>query len=100
MGLFKDIVLWKYERASWQWDVLCILIASFIFFSPKAWFERKEKIATQTSRLIVKAEDFSANEAELEKKVKELTGNPDAQVVEFRQKKDAKGNTFYEIDIR
>jgi hypothetical protein len=67
----KNIILWSYERASWQWDVLCLLIVAFIFLTPKVWFERDEKLATQTSRLIVKAEDFSPDKTEMEKRVRE-----------------------------
>ena len=96
----KNIIRWRYARGSWQWDVLCILILCFIFFTPKTWFDKKEKLATQTSRLIVKGDDYSTDRAVLENKVKELSGNPQAEILETREKKDAKGNTFYEIDIK
>lgn len=98
--MLKDIILWKYERASWQWDVLCLLILVFIFLTPKPWFEKREKLATQTSRLIVKARDFSLDKNEMDKRVKELSGNPQAEVLQWIEKKDASGETFYEIDIR
>ena len=98
--MLKDIILWKYERASWQWDVLCLLILVFIFLTPKPWFEKREKLATQTSRLIVKARDFSLDKNEMDKRVKELSGNPQAEVLQWNEKKDARGETFYEIDIR
>ena len=98
--MLKDIILWKYERASWQWDVLCLLILVFIFLTPKPWFEKREKLATQTSRLIVKARDFSLDKSEMDKRVKELSGNPQAEVLQWIEKKDAAGETFYEIDIR
>ncbi len=98
--MLKDIILWKYERASWQWDVLCLLILVFIFLTPKSWFEKREKLATYTSRLIVKAPDFSPDKSEMNKRVKELSGNPNAEILEWHEKKDAKGETFYEIDIR
>jgi hypothetical protein len=45
--MIKNIIWWSYERASWQWDVLCIVIICFIFLTPKAWFAREEKAATQ-----------------------------------------------------
>jgi len=52
--MVKDIILWKYERASPQWDVLCVLCLVFIFLTPKAWFDKKETLsANQTARLIV-----------------------------------------------
>jgi hypothetical protein len=51
----KNIINWNYERASWQWDVLCILIMIFIFATPKEWFN-KPKPATQPRAEAVKAE--------------------------------------------
>jgi hypothetical protein len=100
MNFLKDIILWKYERASWQWDVLCLLIIAFIFLTPKSWFEKREKLATQTARLIVKAQDFSPDKSLMDKRVKELSGNPNAEILEWHEKRDARGEIFYEIDIR
>ena len=100
MGLLKRIIWWSYERASWQWDVLCILIMCFIFLTPKEWFEKRERLATQTSRLIVQRDDFSTEKTALENKVKELSGNPNAEIIEWREKKDKQGKIFYEIDIK
>lgn len=103
--MLKNIVQWNYKRGSWQWDVLCILILIFIFLTPKTWFDKREKLATQTSRLIVKAQDFSAKPFDsdrqaAESRVRELSGNPNAEIVDVREKKDDKGNIFYEIDIK
>ena len=100
MNLVKDIILWRYERASPQWDVLCILCMAFIFLTPKTWFEKRETLATQTSRLIVKAEGFSLNKDEMERRVKEISGNDNAEIVEMREKRNTNGETFYEIDIK
>jgi len=52
--MIKNIIWWSYERASWQWDVLCILIVAFIFLTPKAWFDKSEKLATQSPPVAVK----------------------------------------------
>lgn len=100
MNILKDIIAWKYERASWQWDVLCLLIIAFIFLTPKQWFDKREKLATQTSRLIVKAEDFSREKSEIERRVREISGNENAEIVEMREKRSSNGETFYEIDIK
>lgn len=96
----KNIILWRYQRGTWQYDVLCLLIILFIFLTPKSWFDKREKFATQTSRLIVKAKDFSPEKNDLEKRVKELSGNPNAEIVEWRERKNASGEIVYEIDIR
>lgn len=96
----KNFVLWTHERGTWQYDLFCLLIVAFIFLTPKAWFEKRERLATQTARLIVKAEDFSLEKNEMQKRVKELSGNENAEVLEWRERKNASGEVFYEIDIR
>jgi hypothetical protein len=96
----KDIILWNHERGTWQYDVFCGLIIAFIFLTPNSWFDKRETLATQTSRLIVKPEDFSAEKSVLQRRVKELSGNPKAEIVEWRKKVNAAGDTVYEIDIR
>ncbi len=96
----KNIILWRYERGTWQYDVFCLLIIAFIFLTPKVWFDRREKLATQTSRLIVKAKDLSPVESGWERRVKELSGDPDAEIVEWREVKHADGEVFYEIELR
>ena len=96
----KKIVLWNYRRGTWQYDAFCLLIIAFIFLTPKTWFDGREKLATQAARFIVKAQDFSLEKSEMEKRVKELSGNENAEILDFRQKTDANGQTFYEVDIR
>lgn len=100
MSVIRNIVEWKYQRASWQWDVMCLVILAFIFLTPKTWFEKKERVATKTTKIIVKANDFSADKAIWEQKIKEISENPNAEIVDFREKKDSDGQTIYEIDIK
>ena len=96
----KKFILWRYERGTWQYDIFCLLIIAFIFLTPKACFDNREKLATQTSRLIVKAKDFSPEESERKRKVRELSGNPNAEIVELKEKRNADGELIYEIEIR
>ena len=72
-GLIKKFVLWKYDRESTPYLVFCLLIVAFIFLTPKYWFDKREKLATQTTRLIVKAKDFSPDKSECEKRVREIS---------------------------
>jgi hypothetical protein len=96
----KNVIAWKYERASWQWDILCLVIIAFIFLTPKEWFERRETLATRTSRLIVKAQDLPPEKSAVEQTVKELSGSENAEILAMRELKNARGETFYEIDIK
>jgi len=52
----KDIVLWNHERGTWQYDIFCLMIIAFIFLTPKAWFEKAERLATQTPAVNVQVE--------------------------------------------
>lgn len=99
-NLIKKFILWNYNRETTIYLVFCLLIVAFIFLTPKAWFDKREKLATQTSRLIVKAQDFSPVDGEREKKVRELSGNPNAEIIEMKERKNAGGELYYEIEIR
>ena len=53
----KNVINWSYERASWQWDVLCLVCLCFIFLTPKSWFVRVQNAATQTLSSAVQIAD-------------------------------------------
>lgn len=100
MSLIKKLVLWNYSRETSVYVIFCLLIVAFIFLTPKSWFDKREPLATQTSRLIVQQKDFSPDRAILEKRVRELSGRPDAEIVATRERRSDSGETIYEIDIR
>ncbi len=95
----KRIVLWDFARASWQWDVLCLLIICFIFLTPKTWYENvKPSIPVRT--LTLSAENYSADKAQLETEVRSLSGDPQAEILGSRKMVKEDGQIVYEIDIR
>lgn len=53
----KRIIFWDYERGTWQYDLMCMLIVAFIFLSPKAWFESPGRKATAPPPSAVKTAD-------------------------------------------
>lgn len=53
----KNVINWNYERASWQWDLLCVVCLIFIFGTPKSWFTNAKPFATQTSVAVVQVDD-------------------------------------------
>ena len=95
----KNFIQWNYERGTWQYDVFCLLIIAFIFLTPKAWFSKRERLATQTARLVVKAADLPGNEQERNQRIRELSGSDKSENFELREQKNAAGEVFYEIDI-
>ena len=38
LSTLKKILFWSYERGSWQYDVMCVLILAFIFLWPNNTF--------------------------------------------------------------
>ena len=100
MSLFKKFILWEYSRETSVYVIFCLLIVAFIFLTPKEWFERRDRLATQTSRIIVQASDFSPEKNILQQRVRDISGNPEAIVVDWREKKNNRGETIYEVDIR
>ena len=53
----KNVIDWSYERASWQWDILCLVILAFIFLTPKEWFESRRSLATTSAATVVQSDN-------------------------------------------
>jgi hypothetical protein len=100
MERLKKFILWSYSRETSVYVIFCLLIVAFIFLTPKEWFNRHESLATQTSKLIVKQTDFSPDKTVLQRRVRELSGNPNAEIFEWRERLTEAGETVYEIEIR
>lgn len=41
LSTLKKILFWSYERGSWQYDIMCVLILAFIFLSPQSIFQSR-----------------------------------------------------------
>ena len=41
LSTLKKILFWSYDRGSWQYDVMCVLILAFIFLSPNSLFQSR-----------------------------------------------------------
>lgn len=109
LRVIKATILWSYERTSWQWDLLCVLILVFIFLTPKTWFETGElrgavgHQSTVTATLLLSPE-VVGNEADsgnIERQVRSITGRQDTAVLAVRRRMDSQGRlAAYEVDIR
>lgn len=96
----RNIVMWKHSRETSVYVIFCLLIVAFIFLTPKGWFDKRERLATRTSRLIVQQSDFSPDRGVLDATVKELSGDPHAEIIDWHERRNARGETIYEIDIK
>ena len=105
----KKGFFWSYPRTSWQWDVLCVLILVFIFLTPKNWFESKQFQQGQVSsdlgrQMVLLTSDVAGTQldrAEIERRVRSITGHEETEVLNTRERRDAAGKLIgYEVDIR
>ncbi|RMG01467.1 MAG: hypothetical protein D6735_11795 [Acidobacteria bacterium] len=96
----KKIVLWEYERGTWQYDLLCALIIAFIFLTPKSWFEREHKTPVATRKVIVKQSDILSEKQQIERRIREITADPNVEVISLKELRNEKGEIFYEVDIK
>ena len=44
MLVIRRAVFWSYERGSWQYDIICVLILAFIFLTPARWFHDRPRL--------------------------------------------------------
>ena len=40
LATLKKTLFWSYDRGSWQYDIMCVVILAFIFFVPNTIFTR------------------------------------------------------------
>ena len=38
--VIRRSLFWSYERGSWQYDLIVVVILAFIFLTPRAWYQR------------------------------------------------------------
>lgn len=41
IGAIARVLFWRYQRGSWQYDILCIVILLFIFLTPRSLFDSR-----------------------------------------------------------
>ena len=71
----KKVLFWSYERGTWQYDIMCVLILAFIFFGPNEVFHSHRSSAadaTTTWPIFVSSEEVEqSGAARLEENIKE-----------------------------
>src|SRR5207244_5511684 len=48
----KNILLWSYDRGTWQYDALCLLIISAVFLLPSKFFGDRDRVAVKAVNLV------------------------------------------------
>jgi hypothetical protein len=106
----KKLLFWSYGRTTWQYDVLCALILAFIFLTPQGWFQTSElrqaephpNPSARTYLLVEPGQRAGqVDKAELERRVRIVTGRSETTVTDWRELLDEQGRVVgFEVDIR
>jgi hypothetical protein len=111
LGVFKKILFWSYGRTSWQYDVLSVLILSFVFLTPHSWFQTGEpkrfsghpnSVLTTARKRLVSPEGLPANPGteDFERRLRAELRRSDVRVRGWQALRDAGGQVAaYEVDI-
>jgi hypothetical protein len=109
LGVLKKMFFWNYERNTWQWDMLCVVILIFIFLTPKSWFENSERRSNfqhqnPVATVVMIAPELIGNaddKSQIEQLMRDYTGRGDVKVLGVRRVIGVDGKTRgYEVDIR
>lgn len=104
-------IFWSYDRGSWPYDLMVILIVLFVVATPRHWFQDQPQTSTVTSTSVqVVAQDTSAStetyrlDAKLlapEKRATKSTPELERETHDIlgRAVEDLKGHTFQVLAI-
>jgi hypothetical protein len=98
---FKKILFWSYDRGSWQYDVMCVLILAFIFLSPNKIF-RGRATASQPPLIVRSAEIGPVEPNNLERAIQDYLKRKghSASISRVEKADDASGETSYVVYLR
>ena len=90
----KKILFWSYDRGSWQYDVMCVLIVLFILFAPNRWFH-----SHSTRPIIVTASELGTIEHDaIEQEIAHRLSKKEhreVRISRIEEVVDASGQTSY-----
>lgn len=46
---FVNTILWSYERGSWPYDVMVVVIVMFVLLTPRGWFHDRQPSGSQVN---------------------------------------------------
>lgn len=122
------MIFWSYERGSWPYDVMVVLIVLFVLFTPRRWFQDQprndqpvagivfvaEDAATRTETYRLDARLFRPQDSpgkpspELERQTHEIlsksVGDLKGQIFQVRKISSVRGDDgslqYYEVEVK
>ena len=62
-SLIKSVILWSYDRGSWQYDVMVVVILAFVFATPAIWFEPSNRKPCDPTNAYIDATTLTKSES-------------------------------------
>ena len=97
LSTLKKILFWSYDRGSWQYDLMCVLILAFIFLAPNKFFQTRATGAPPISLRASELGPVSPNDLEgTIQNYLNRSGHP-VSISRIEQAVDASGETSYVV---
>jgi hypothetical protein len=96
LSTLKKILFWSYERGTWPYDVMCVLILAFIFLSPNGIFQSR---LSATPVIVRSAEIGPIDPNDLEQTIQdylERKGHA-VNISRIEKAEDSSGETHYVV---
>jgi hypothetical protein len=95
LATLKKTLFWSYDRGSWQYDVMCVLILAFIFFVPNSVFTQRAASPTLVIRKVDLGQIEPNNlERELSIRLEQKYGHA-AKIARIETAEDISGEVTY-----
>ena len=96
LSTLKKVLFWSYERGSWQYDLMCVLILAFIFLSPNSIFRSR----ISATPVIVRGAEIGPIDANNLERTIQLYFEQNGHVVQIsriEKAEDSSGETNYVV---
>lgn len=100
LATLKKTLFWSYDRGTWQYDVMCVVILAFIFFVPNSVFTQRASVTSGPALVIRKVElgqiDPNNLERELSLRLEQKYGHA-AKIARIETAEDISGEVSYVV---
>jgi hypothetical protein len=101
LATLKKTLFWSYDRGSWQYDVMCVVILAFIFFVPNSVFTQRAGSLTSGPALVIRKVELGQIEPnnlerELSIRLEQKYGHA-AKIARIETAEDSSGEVTYVV---
>ncbi len=97
LATLKKTLFWSYDRGSWQYDVMCVVILAFIFFVPNSVFIQRAASPALVIRKVELGQIEPNNlERELSIRLEQKYGHA-AKIARIETAEDISGEVSYVV---